>query len=454
MMALSRELLLLPTPWHWFVHGLGLGQNPTGFAAEHAARIRSLGRAVVQHYGGGFPVFVTELVEVILAACDPAVRQSPGHDAVVQLGDHIAGLSDPREQARACAIAIESLVKLGALVPDSEVLQRQLSNALARMMALPAANGRARYEHVHLIANLLLAAARAGWTELLPPTVFELGAQLLGPVDDLFYFGRAAATWATTLAVVRRRQADDTGELLRAVLDRVDAQIDGPRDRASDGAHEGRDYLAFALFLTLGAIGATGRVDLLDYKRRWLEVAPGDLASLNPRARSSQTLLFVSLLRNLGILARHVPDPAALVRAAAAGYLAATDGFQHDDYLRCTYLVHIARQLGCLTELPERIGQILAETWPQLGSPSPHRGTPYGSPLMFVAYVLSAMHSGDWDAAHPLWKVDLASIVRSASERSDDGVTIPRIGFALIDAALCLRASAAPGSELFAPFAA
>lgn len=453
MTPLSRELLLLPTPWHWFVHGLGLGQNPTGFDAERAARIRALGRAVMQRYGRGFPAFVVELVEVILAACDPAGRRGHGRDVCVRLGERIAGLSNPREHARACATSIESLVKLGELPPDNEVLRRQLCDSLARMMALPAPSDRARYEHVHLLANLLLAAARAGWTELLTPTVFEAGARLLGPVDDLFYYGRGAATWATTLAAVGRRQGDDSGELLRRVLDRIDTELDGPRDRASDGAHEDRDYLAFSLFLALGAIGMTRRVDLLDYKRRWLEVAPAELASLNPRARSSQTLLFVSLLRNLGLLAHHVPDPAALVRAAAARYLAATDGYQHDDYLRCTYLVHIARQLDCLTQLPERIGQILAETSTQLGAPSPHRDTPYGSPLMFVAYVLSAMHADDWEAKHPLWKVDLASIVRSANERNDDVVTIPRIGFALIDAALCLRASSDPGSELLSPFA-
>jgi hypothetical protein len=51
MTPLSHELRLFSTPWHWFVHGLGLGQNRTGFDAERAARIRALGRAVVQRHG-------------------------------------------------------------------------------------------------------------------------------------------------------------------------------------------------------------------------------------------------------------------------------------------------------------------------------------------------------------------------------------------------------------------
>jgi len=461
MTRLSPELLLFPTPWHWFVHGMGLGLNPTGFDARRAAQIRGLARAVRAHHGDGFPAFVAELVDVILASCDPSSPRASPHELGARLARHVSELRDPRDHARACATSIESLVKLGLVAGARdrvEGLRRQLFSSLARIATLPAPNERARYEHVHLIANLLLAVARAGWTDLLPPAVFEVGAQLLGPVDDLFYFGRAAASWATALAVVRPgRRGDPAGELLGQALDRVDAQLDGPRDRPSDGAHEGRDYVAFAMFLTLGAIGIAGRTELLDDKRPWLEVAAADLRSLHPRARSSQTLLYIALLRNLGLLERHVPDPAALVATAAAGYLATTDGHQHDDYLRCTYLLHIARQLGCLAALPPRIGQILATSSIQLGSPSPHRATPYGSPLMFVAYVLSATYAGDWEATHPLWNVDLTAVLRSANPRPDDVVCLPRIGFALIDAALCLRTPAAasePGADPFSRFAA
>jgi hypothetical protein len=411
----------------------------------------SRGRSLT--HGGSFQAFVAELVEIILTACDPVDGGDRSSEVCARLGERIAGLSDTREQARACAAAIESLVKLGRLLPRSNRLRRQLALSLERVAALPALNDHTRYEYLHLLANLVLAAAQAGWTELLRSSYLDAGARLLGSIDDFFYHARGAAIWQTILAVVDRHEREGACKSLRRLLDRLDVQLHRSNDRPCDGVHEGRDYLAFPLFLTLGALGAARRLDLLDYKRRWLEVAATTLDSLSPRARASQTLFFVALLRNLGVLARQVPDAPALVRATAAGYLAVTDGHRLDDYLRCTYLVHLARQLGCLAVLPERIGRILSESRAQLDTDGPFRATPYGAPVMFVAYVLSALHAGDWDDAHDLRVIDLPSIICSGKDRSDDSVNLPRFGLALIDAALCLSSPSDHDTELFAAVA-
>lgn len=453
MRPLSPELRLFSTPWHWFVHGLGLGQNRTGFDPERATRIRTLGRAVLLRHGGGFQAFVAELLEIILTACDPADGGDRSSRVCARIGERIAALSDARDRARASAAAVESLVKLGRLSSRDGELRRQLTLALDQVAALPPLDDRVRYDNLHLLGNLLLAAARAGWTDLLGPRYRDAGARLLVPLDDVFYHGRGAASWQLVLAVIDRREREDAGQALRRVLDRIAAQLHQPGDRPCDGLHEGRDYLAFPLFLTLGALGAVRGLDLLDDQRRWLDVAAAELAALGPRARATQTLFFVALLRNLGVLARQVPDPPALVRDTAASYLAATDGRRLDDYLRCAYLVHLARQLGCLAALPDRVGRILSDSRAQLDIPGPFRATPYGSPLMFVAYVVSALHAGDWGDAHDLRATDFTTIIRSMKARNDDHVTLPRLGLALIDAALCLGSPSGPDTELFAGFA-
>ncbi|HEX3765461.1 MAG TPA: hypothetical protein VHW23_42490, partial [Kofleriaceae bacterium] len=240
------------------------------------------------------------------------------------------------------------------------------------------------------------------------------------------------------------------GDALGQLLDQLDLQVELQLQRPTDGVHDGRDYLVFPLLLTLTALVPIRRLDLLDHRRRWLTVAADELAALSPRAQASQTLFHVALLRAAGTLAREVPDPAALVRETAGRYLAATDGRQLDDYLRCTYLVHLARQLGCPAALPDRIGDILADSPTQLDAAGPFRATPYGSPLMLAAYVLSALHAGAWPTGHALCAVDLASLIRCASPRSDDAVNLPRLGLALVDAALCLAAPARRDTALFA----
>lgn len=450
MTAVSHELSVFATPWHWFVHGLGMGQNRGGFDAARAARIRELARTVTDHRAGRFPAFVAELVNTIVAACDPADGGEPGRAASARLAERLAGLNDARDHARACAAAIESLVKLGRMPPGDHALRRELAAARDRIAALPAPTDQARYGNLQLLVNLVVAGAQAGWPEALGPAQLAAAAQLVAPIADFFYHARGLALWQTVVGIVEPRARAAAGDALGQLLDQLDLQVDLQLQRPTDGVHDGRDYLVFPLLLTLAALGPIRRLDLLDRRRRWLSVADAELAALSPRAQASQALFYVALLRNVGALAREVPDPAALVHATAARYLAATDGRQLDDYLRCTYLVHLARQLGCPAALPDRIGDILAASPTQLDAAGPFRATPYGSPLMLAAYLLSALHARPWPAVHALCAVDLASVIRCAPPRSDDAVNLPRLGLALIDAALCLASPSCRDTALFA----
>lgn len=447
MTPLSRELRLFSTPWHWIVHGLGLGQSCTGFDTARAARIHALGRAVVQRHRGPFPQFVVELVDIILAAVD--LDGDRGGAMGARICGRIAALTDVRERARACAAATESLVKLGRLSPYDTELRDQLAAALRQLAALVADDDHARYASLHALINLLVAAAQAGWTELLQPGYLDLGTRLAAGIDDFFQHARAAAIWHSVLAVLEPDHREARGAALRRLLDRIDEQLGDPDHRACDGVHDGRDFVAFPLFVTLTAVGATRCHELLGYRRRWLEVACTELEALSPRSRASQTLFFVAALRELGALDRHVLDGTALVRDTALRYLASGTGQHVDDYLRCTYLVHLARQLDCPAALPRSIDRILIASPAQLGKPDRFRASSYGSPLMLVAYLLSAMH-GRHGPADELQRIDLAAIIRDAPPRGDDAVNLPRLGLSLIDAALNLRAARSRDTARFA----
>jgi hypothetical protein len=445
MTSVAPDRSVFSTPWHWFVHGLGMGQNRTGFDAARAARIRTLASTVARHRAGRFPKFVAHLVDVIVAACDPADGGESCDAVAARLAEQIATLGDPREHARAVAAATESLVMLGRMPPGDHALRRELGHARNSITALPASSDHARYGNLHLLANVVVAGAQAGWPEALGQAQLDAAVHLLGPIDDFFYHGRALALWQTVVGVLEPRARDSAGDALRQLLDQLDLQLQRRSDRPGDGMHEGRDYVVFPLLLTLAALGPVRRLDLLHQRRRWLDVAAAELFALSPRARASQTLFYIAMLRSLGALPHEVPDPAGLVRATAAQYLAATDGRQVDDYLRSTYLVHLAHQLGCAAVLPDRIGVILADSPTQLDVAGPFRDTPYGSPLLLVGYVLSALHTGSWPAGHALYTLDLASVVRSSSPRSDDAVNLPRLGLGLIDAALCLASPTRSG---------
>ena len=452
MTPLSHELRLFSTPWHWIVHGLGLGQNCTGFDAARAARIRALDQAVVQRHGEAFPRFVAELVDVILAATDPSDGGERAGAVCARICERIAALTDVGERPRACAVATESLVKLGRLPPDDAGLRGQLAWVLAQLAALSADGDQARYAKLHALINLLVAAAQAGWAELLQPGYRDAGTRLVAEIGDFFYHVRAAAIWQSVLAVLEPGSRGARCAALRCLLDRIDWQLAHVDDRACDGMHEGRDFKAFPLFVTLAALGATRCHELLVYRRRWLEVACTELEALSPRSRASQTLFFVAALRELGALDRHVLDGPALVRDTALRYLGSRDGQQLDDYLRCTYLVHLARQLGCPAALPRPIGWVLLSSPGQLGNPDRFRTSAYGSPLMLVGYLLSAMHTGHW-TTEELQSVDLAAIVLAAPPRGDDMVNLPRLGMSLIDAALSLRTDGSFDTALFAALA-
>jgi len=194
----------------------------------------------------------------------------------------------------------------------------------------------------------------------------------------------------------------------------------------------------FPLLLTLTSFGAVNRHDCLRRQGDWLSRAAHEVRALAPASRASQSLFWVSALRTLGVFSAYVRDPPSFLLEIIDGYLKDTDGRRGDDYLRCTYLIHLARQLGCTDLVPQRIWQILAESVTNVIGSDLYRNNSYASGFMIVAYALSVMNAGE----RQNWthNVDLEEAVfRIEDDPRMVAAQLPRLGFSLVDAAMRLR---------------
>jgi hypothetical protein len=468
---LVNELCVFSTPWHWMVHGLGLGQRPTGFDVDQAHRLSVLNRALLRRFRDPFQVFVHELTKAIQTHCEapPSDPGKPGAARGIQydvqrdnddkarmhLVRKLAYIEDPSAHARACALLVDSFLKLSFTLDLSRsadaVLRESVATALHRLTLIPASSERARYEKLHLLAGLFLAAGRAGWGDLITvpwgpartePHGLAAAWHLLGSLSDPFYRARGAAILFTVLGLVGlgADASRDGGDALRALLDLLDTEFQRAPERPSDGVHEGRDYRLFPLSLTLIAVSVLGRRDALHYKRDWLDLAATEIERLTPASRASQALFYIAALRSLGVLETYVPAPAAWLGEVTDAYLGATDGQRADDDLRCTYLVHLAEQLGCSAALPPRVGEILAGSVARIGRSEPEHAHPYASGFMTLAYALSTLKAGGPATAPWMARIDLAKVAgRIEADPRRTALHLPRLNMALIDAALRLR---------------
>lgn len=455
---LSNELRIFPSPWHWCVHGLGLGQEPTGFDASKAGRLLETSRVLRRKTENPYHVFSHQLLHGIVSTCKAmslgggdAGQRGHTHlaSAVAQLPDH------PWQYARACAMLTESLVKLGQLEAYQHTLHQHLAAALKRVEALSPTTDKDRYEKLQLFTNLLLAAGQAGWTDLLASPqqdgadYVNTALQVIETISDVFYRGRGAAILFTVLGVVGcgEQVCDGPQDHLRRLLDIFDSQLDHPPARVPDGVHIGLDYTMFPLSLILNAIAVLGHPEYLEYKRNWIQQAVSHFHLLPANSRASQVIFYVFALSNLGVLEEHVPDVGALLHDCMEGYLQATDGTQVDDYLRCTYLVHLARQIGRCDVLTARVWAILADSIPRAAGSELYLKSAYGSSYMVAAYTLSALDKGGRFEALFSEKINLPEAIgRIKDDAKTTATNLPRVDFALIDAALRLR-PADPGDD-------
>jgi hypothetical protein len=464
---LPNELRVFPTPWHRYVHGLGLGQVPVSFDPSKAQRLLETSRVVGQKTGRPYHAFAHELLQGILSACEAMALDgdAAGQQGQAELANavaQLATLSDPWQYGRACAMLIESLVKLGRLEAHTHPLRQNAQVALQQVEALRPATDKDRYERLQLFGNLMLAVGQAGWTDLLTSpqphggTYIVSALQGIDTIAEVFYRGRGAAMVFTALGIVGCASSiwDGPQDYLHGILDVFDAELSQTSltERAAyhDPVHSFADTFIFPLSLNLNAMAILNRPAYLTYKRDWVTEAVALFQLLPPPSRASQVMFYVGALSNLGVLDAHVPDMATFLRDCMDGYLQATDGTQVDDYLRCAYLVHLAWQIGQLELLTPRVWSILMTSLPRIAGSDLYCQSPYGSSYMVAAYTLSALDIGNrfetlFDDAINL----LAAIDRFQEDADATTMTLPRLDFALIDAALRLRPARTGDTDLF-----
>lgn len=459
--GLLKERRIFPTPWHWCVHGLGLGQETIGFDQNKSERLLEMSLALLQKTKSDDRAFTHHLLHGIVATCAAVSLgdrnfQQQAHEQFTTAIQQLP--TEPWQYARASAVLTESLVKLSQLEIYKEDVHKHLEIAFQQVAALDVASDKLRYEKLQLFANLLLAAGQAGFGDLLAArqhngdTYVGTALQLATTISDVFYRGRGSAVIFSVLAIIGYGEQVCNGQQnhLQTLLDIFDAELSHASTRSGDGVHEGADYYIFPLSLILNAIAVLECPDYLTYKRDWVQQTVAFFHSLSPASQASQITFFLYALDNLGVLDVYVPDVVTFFHECMTGYLQSTDGSRVDDYLRCTYLIHLACQLGRADILDPRVWSILLDTAAQTPGSQRYLESTYGSSYMVAAYALSAFDRVSRLDELFSKKVNLADAV--AHFQDDPHATAihsPRTAFALIETGLRMRPVESNDTPLF-----
>jgi hypothetical protein len=182
--------------------------------------------------------------------------------------------------------------------------------------------------------------------------------------------------------------------------------------------------------------------EYLTYKKDWVKQSVSLFHSLSPASQASQISFFIHALNNLGVLDAHVPDAIAFFTRCMEAYLESTDGARVDDYLRCTYLIHLAYQLGRPDLVHPRLLSIFWDSVAQTPGSERYLKSTYGSSYMVAAYALSAFERLDRLDVLFGERFNLPNAI--ALFKDDPAIAAihsPRTAFALIDLALQMRPS-------------
>ena len=459
--ALTNERRIFATPWHWYVHGLGLGQETTDFDPEKGTRLLEISLVLEQKTQSTYHKFTNHLLHGIVAKCEAlssgvSLTEQKVNEQFTKAIELLPNNS--WEYARACALLTETLVKLGLLESYRKKVHYHLSKALTEVSQLKPATQKLRYEQLQLFANLLLAAGQAEFTDLLTlrqnngDTYGDKALQVATTISDVFYLGRGSAIIFSVLGIIGQGETVYSGQHnhLQKLLDIFDSEIRNLSSRDSDGVHQGVDYYIFPLSLILNAIAVLGCHDYLTYKRDWISQSCSLFQVLASTSQASQITFLLSALDNLGALNCLIPDVTDFFYQSMAGYLNSTDGSQVDDYLRCTYLINLAYQLGIPDRIHPRIWSILLNNMARLLGSESYVESTYGSSYMMTAYAISAFDRiGRLDVLFEE-KIGLPNAIRYFKDAPQvTAIHSPRTAFALIETALRMRPIESGDTPLF-----
>ncbi len=459
--GMLKERQLFPTPWYWCVHGLGLGQEPTGFDPQKSQNLLNISLALSEKTQQDYHRFTHCLLQGIVSTCETISLDNEQQKQ--QVNSHFLEAikelpQDPWEYVRACVLLTETLVKLEQLELYKNSVYEHLEKAFQVWAEITADNDKFRYEKLQLFANLLIAVGQAEFWELLTLqqnnqlTYIETALQASTEISDLFYFGRGSAIVFTALGIIGfgEKVYGDSCNYLQNLLDIFDLELKEPSNRDSDGVHSGSDYYIFPLSLILNSLAVLNRSDYLTYKRDWVEVSLSFFHSLSPASQTSQITFLLFALNNLNLLDTYIPDVIGLFNQCMENYLQCTDGFQTDDYLRCTYLIHLSEQLMPSEPVDSRVVSMLFNGVSQTLGSKRYLESNYGSSYMAIAYGLSALDKiNRWD----LLLSEELGLLKKFGQLEDDPKTTRlnalRTAFALVEVGLRMRPLDSKDTSLF-----
>lgn len=384
------------TPWHWCLHGLGLGEMT--LPGEPVAS-RALCDIAMHCPGADLQRAATTLIRATAFRDDdgePSSTAGTQKDRLDDVCQAISALSSPIEAAFLSALFAQCAGAAG----HPSLAWPCVARAISGLDRMRPHSDRQRYERVYLYTALVRAGAGPlgdGPHDTLTQTAAR-AARHLTTIEDPFYRMRATALLAGVLA--------ERGDALEveALFHPLGPQLRAARERPADPVHAGPDYALFCLCLAITASAMAGRSDWLQRDTDWIAHADVLLDEVGPRSRPSMGLFYTIAMVSIGRLDPSHAATVALFTRAMREYLDVADGHSVDDYLRCTYLVHWGCLLGQRAQLDPRLFELLRRTlasdaaWQAEGQPE----TSYSSGYTVMAYALTVAGLPELDLGRPL----------------------------------------------------
>ena len=354
--------------------------------------------------------------------------------------------TEPWSLIRSSTLLIDCLVKTGTLSPYSVDVSVCLSKILDELENLNTSDDEELYEKSLLVSNLLMICTKSNNDLLIEVisnrkvNVIKSAIEEAKEINTLFYKGRSTGILYSTLLTIgyKKELFCNNKDLLKEVLDYVYDEIEYPALDEGDEIHSSSDYVIFPLLLIFNAISLSKDDRYFTYKKDWTKYIYSVFHSLSYQSKTSQLLFYLLSFNGLEDPNYPVIKPSELFLDVQLEYVNSMKGSEFGDYLRCCYLVVIARGLNLENSIHPKVWNILNRNIDDMANLTyTEKKSSYDSSYMKIAYIIHAFNAiGNFNILTEMnenFKIALHHLVNE--EKKSDGY---KLYFSLIDVALGL----------------
>ncbi|MFJ9739688.1 hypothetical protein [Streptomyces sp. NPDC101166] len=471
--GLSHETRVIATPWSRMVRGTGLGQYPTPYDPEAAARIRhTFSLLAAKGVDDPYTRFSRLLADLVLDVTRPGrdLSRTELERRLAPVLDAVRAEKNPYFAVMAGCILMDAVAKLGL---DRTLLVGAGRDFPAEILALvdtiepdrikdENAGRHGHYEKLSACSAVFLALGQLGLRERLVTNERNRVREALGLLEKIpapFFRGRGGSMLLSVLFLLGHgRYVNGEGrDFVEEVLDHLDHADELNLPPAFPQPMSKSFSRVYPLLTMLNAVALSGRAEhYLSHGRDRLAEAEELMGRITPVERTHMGLYHLMALHNLGRLDERAPHLDALVEDVVGQWAHIDPGANYFlNGIAYAYIIQTAMVTGRMDLIGPRTLERLADCFPDLDRTDDDR---VNRPYPF-AYTLNVL--GEVGAAHLLFEprdayggsTPVAWVVDRLSDGGREEHRLYMLNHALVSYALRQRGPRRGETPLFADFA-